>query len=269
MGVGTVSDCIKNRIKTLDLLISRLRDCIAKHAEGDLVIYRERGYVRFYQSFPGSKQKYLSKADYETVESLAQKQYEQKLLDAALEERKLLADCLAQLTEIEPKGTNHVLDSLDESIRGCIVPDISTDDGYAKQWKEKKVRHQQRTERHRIETLGGDFVRSKSEALIADRLFTAGIPYRYEQLLLLDGGFEPTRYYPDFTILNKRTRKVFYWEHLGLLGNDEYCRDNLKKLDDYMAAGIIQGKNLILTYECDGWPLLTTRVNQLIDLFLK
>ncbi|MDT3390601.1 MAG: hypothetical protein LIR25_08470, partial [bacterium] len=120
--MGTVSDCINNRIKTLDLLISRLQESISKRAEGDLVISVQRGYVRFYQSFPGSKKKYLSKADYETVESLAQKQYEQKLLDAALEERKLLADCLAQLAEIEPKGTNHVLDSMDESIHGCIVP---------------------------------------------------------------------------------------------------------------------------------------------------
>lgn len=267
--MGTVSEALIHKIRTLDSTIVRLRECIPKRAEGDLVIYRERGYVRFYQSVPGSRPRYLSKADQKTLESLARKQYEQRLLDAALAERKFLSDCLGNLNVIEPTGINHVLDSLDESIRGYIDPDISTDDGYAKQWREKKVRHLQRSEKHRIETLGGDFVRSKSEALIADRLFAAGIPYRYEQLLVLDGGFEPIRYYPDFTILNKRTRKVIYWEHLGMLGNDEYCCDNLKKLDDYMAAGIIQGKNLILTYECAGWPLLTTRVNQLIELFLK
>ena len=267
--MGTVSDCINNRIKTLDLLISRLQESISKRAEGDLVIYRERGYVRFYQSFPGSKQKYLSKADYETVESLAQKQYEQQLLEAAIKERSLLCECLEKLSELESIGINLVWNSLDESIRRYVDPDVSTDDGYAKKWKERKVHHLPRSEKHRIETLGGDFVRSKSEALIADRLFAAGIPYRYEQLLQFEHGFETIRYYPDFTILNKRTHEVFYWEHLGLLGNSDYCRDNLKKLDDYMSFGIIPGKNLILTYECDGWSLLTTRVNQLIDLWLR
>lgn len=267
--MGTVLDCINNRIKTLDLLISRLQESISKRAEGEMVIAVEHGHVRYYQSIPGSRRRYLSKADHKTLESLAQKQYEQQLLEAAIKERSLLCECLEKLSELESIGINLVWNSLDESIRRYVDPDVSTDDGYAKKWKERKVHHLPRSEKHRIETLGGDFVRSKSEALIADRLFAAGIPYRYEQLLQFEHGFETIRYYPDFTILNKRTHEIFYWEHLGLLGNSDYCRDNLKKLDDYMSFGIIPGKNLILTYECDGWSLLTTRVNQLIDLWLK
>ena len=246
-----------------------MSESIAKRAEGKLVIASERGHLRFYQSITGTRRRYIRKEDHDLFESLSHKYYEQQLLDAALKERSFLCDCSEKLTGIEMAGVNTVWNSLHESIRRYVDPDDYTDDGYAKQWKEKRVKHLPRSEKHRIETLGGDFVRSKSEALIADRLFAAGIPYRYEQLLQFEYGFETLRYYPDFTILNKRTHEVFYWEHLGLLGNSDYCRDNLKKLDDYMSFGIIPGKNLILTYECEGWPLLTTRVNQLIDLCLK
>ena len=104
--------------------------------------------------------------------------------------------------------------------------------------------------------------------MIADRLFNAKIPYRYEQLLMLDLRTN-LFYYPDFTILNTRTRQVYYWEHLGLLGDNSYCDDNIKKLCDYAEYGIIHGKNLILSYECEGRPLSTTYVNKMIEEFLK
>ena len=126
---------------------------------------------------------------------------------------------------------------------------------------------QKKTEAHKYETIGKNLVRSKSEVIIADRFYKAGIPYRYEQLLLLDKK-TMLRYYPDFTILNKRTRKIIYWEHLGKLGDQDYCAENLNKLEDYARHGIIQGKNLILTYECDGKPLSTTMLDILIKEYL-
>ena len=118
-------------------------------------------------------------------------------------------------------------------------------------WRKARFSRGRVTENHIYDTLAKEKVRSKSEALIADRLFNAGIPYRYEQRLEFDSdvpGLEDMHaYYPDFTILDKRTRKIIYWEHLGKLGDPSYCRDNLTKLHDYMRHGIIQGKNLILT----------------------
>ena len=59
------------------------------------------------------------------------------------------------------------------------------------------------TQRHFLEdglilrTERGDLVRSKSELVIADKLFARGIDYGYEQPLELEGG---RIRYPDFTI---------------------------------------------------------------------
>ena len=78
----------------------------------------------------------------------------------------------------------------------------------------------------------------------------------------------PLRYYPDFTVLNKRTRKIYYWEHLGRLGDPEYCFDTLIKLEDYSDNGILLGKNLILTFESQKMPLYTANVDRLIKQFL-
>ena len=65
-------------------------------------------------------------------------------------------------------------------------------------------------------TLSGDWVRSKSEVIIANLLFERNVPFKYEETLTVDG----VGYSPDFTIYWKGT--AFYWEHLGLLNREEY-----------------------------------------------
>ncbi len=75
------------------------------------------------------------------------------------------------------------------------------------------------------ETLSGDFVRSKSEVIIANILFQSGIPFTYEKFLITPDG---VGYLPDFTI--ERTGKTFYWEHLGMLEKEDYAQEwQLKK----------------------------------------
>ena len=60
-------------------------------------------------------------------------------------------------------------------------------------------------------TLAGHKVRSKSEVIIANLLYTNHIPYRYEAALALN----ELTVYPDFTILHPTTQQFFYWEHFG------------------------------------------------------
>ena len=91
----------------------------------------------------------------------------------------------------------------------------------------------------------GDYVGSKSEAIIADRLFANDIPYHYEVAFTPEGEADTSRpvfdmygrlmgyeglgtdpydrdtLHPDFYVLNKRTRKTYYWEHLGRLTTPE------------------------------------------------
>ena len=75
------------------------------------------------------------------------------------------------------------------------------------------------------ETLSGDFVRSKSEVIVANILYQSGIPYTYETFLAAPDG---SQYLPDFTI--EWGGKNHYWEHLGMLELEDYEREwQLKK----------------------------------------
>lgn len=61
--------------------------------------------------------------------------------------------------------------------------------------------------------------------------------------------------FPDFTVLNKKTRQEVYIEHFGLLDDELYLSSNLLKLDEYRNNGIYLGKNLLFTYETENSPL--------------
>ncbi|MBQ3891206.1 MAG: hypothetical protein II740_07675, partial [Lachnospiraceae bacterium] len=79
-----------------------------------------------------------------------------------------------------------------------------------------------------------------------------------------------TVYYPDFTILNKKTRMEMYLEHLGLLDEEGYRKSNLIKMDEYRANGIYIGKNLLITYETKDSPLDIKGIRQMLyDLFVE
>ena len=263
--MATITDAIKDRISSLDLLISRLQESLALRPAGKLQIVVERGNTRFYNYADPKERHYLKKGDEKTLKDLAQKEYEERLLGNALEERSQLQTLLKTMPSTDPKTA---FQTMDERIRKYVKPDLSPDDAFARRWLATEFEQHRKTEYHRIETLRKDLVISKSEALIADRLFSEGVPYRYEQILRLGKGFNQMVFYPDFTILNKRTRKLFYWEHLGLLGDRNYCQDNLTKLDTYAKYGIIQGKNLILTYESEGKTLSMAYVMKMIKEFL-
>ena len=68
----------------------------------------------------------------------------------------------------------------------------------------------------KVSTLSHYFVRSKSEAIIANLLVDRNIPFKYKEPLYAAG----TMFLPNFTV--KFRGEDFYWEHLGLLSNPDY-----------------------------------------------
>lgn len=57
---------------------------------------------------------------------------------------------------------------------------------------------------------------------------------------------------PDFIFTLPDGRKI-YWEHLGLVGDQKYALQWMKKLQFYHYMGITQGVNLIVTADdCNG-----------------
>ncbi|MBQ9960869.1 MAG: hypothetical protein IJP00_03075 [Firmicutes bacterium] len=90
-------------------------------------------------------------------------------------------------------------------------------------------------------------VRSKSELLIAEKLYEHEIDFRYEQVI----AFEYKEFAPDFTIRRKSDGKTFYWEHCGRTSDEIYNKHNRWKLAQYEKMGIVPWDNLIITYDTE------------------
>ncbi len=99
----------------------------------------------------------------------------------------------------------------------------------------------------KIRTSRGEQVKSKSEALILERLYSYGINVRYEQKQTINGIIIA----PDFTFEGSGGN-LFYWEHIGMMDNAAYAGRNYSKIKKYYSAGLLPGDNLILSFERHG-----------------
>ena len=201
----------------------------------------------------------------ELVKKLAQKQYDQKILETAEGEFKRIR-ALEKYRSAHPLETIH--DRYCPSRRELVDPLFMSDEEYISWWLNRKPEWP---------ALGFDKdfpsyytkknlrVRSKSEIFLANRLDDFLLPFIFEFPIYLEGrGWV----HPDFTILNIRLRKVYIWEHLGKMDDPGYVQDNLSKIRAYERSGYFLGDNLILTFETKTLPLDTREVDQIIRHFL-
>lgn len=116
-------------------------------------------------------------------------------------------------------------------------------------------------------TPSGVRVRSKGEAIIGMLLEQHGVCYENERRLeLIDrSGFKVFRY-PDFTIYCRD--KIIYWEHLGMIGNDDYLASNAEKLQLYHHNGLILWDNLIVTVDGPDGTIDAEAIDRIIEAFI-
>lgn len=103
-------------------------------------------------------------------------------------------------------------------------------------------------------TESGIWVRSKSEVIIANILYRSNINFQYEEKLY----YTDTQWKePDFTI--RHSGKTWYWEHLGLLGDEQYNENWQEKKQIFKDLGVFD--NVITTKES---AVLSAQANDLI-----
>ncbi|MCR5641382.1 MAG: hypothetical protein K6G04_08535 [Lachnospiraceae bacterium] len=265
---------IKKIIKQMDKRAAILKKAIAaaKHEEdlfpeGSLRVSPRKGSVRYFQRKEDEKgtEQYLKRDQKALVKSLAQKDYNKAFLKKAQYELDQLEKTIRRLKD---DNADVVYDNLSEYRKALVAPYIQSDKHYAQGWQSKKFKSNPYMEHMKIyDTRRGEKVRSKSEAILADLLFGLGIPYHYEMPLYLAPG---KIRYPDFTLLNIKTRKEVYLEHFGMLDDEDYRNKTLLKLDEYRRYGIYVGKNFIFTYEAENSPLDIKGIeNMLRELMLS
>ena len=254
----------------MNKMIARLKESPIRKQKGHLIVSTTRGVVRFYQvTGNGKTRKRSYTADTSLIEKLSTKNYEDALLQAAVREKRQLEMCLSHLQKSRANSdVENVLETIAEPIRVFVKPEVETDEGYARKWQSQWNKLIPKDCNHPYKTMKGDYVRSKSEALIADRLYALGIPYFYEQAGIFDE-INGCVIHPDFYVLNKRTKKEYVWEHCGIMDNSTYCNTTLHRLKIFTENGFIQGKNLLFSYETGQTPLNIDYIELLINEYLR
>jgi len=108
-------------------------------------------------------------------------------------------------------------------------------------------------------TESGVWVRSKSEVIIANILYRSGVDFKYEEKLYYNAVQWKE---PDFTIRYKG--ETWYWEHLGLLGDEQYNENWQEKKQIFKDLGVYQ--RVVTTKES---AVLSNQANEIIKRIMS
>ncbi len=255
-----------NRKKELETALLHAKMYLKSPPEGKIRISKNGwGKAHFYHVTSDENQKgqYISDENTALIQSLVQKEYSEILLKEASKE-------LWHVNAIMNLNKDIPLESIYKKLNNSKVPFVKPymlDDAvFEKAWrKEEYNTSTYKPEKRIYPTKKGDLVRTKSEAMIADMYYELGIPYRYECEVVL---YNKKKKYPDFTVLDVKRRRVIYHEHFGRFDDEVYRNENLGKLNDYEKSGIFTGKNLIITFETDLYPININVIRDNIKEFL-
>ena len=258
---------LKARKSFLQKTIRQCRQWLGKAPEGKLRISCSRKSTAFYhnRSNKGRDEVHLTLAnDSPLIQKLAEKDYFRKLIPVAEEELRTVDELL----RIEERQTlANVFCTLHPERRKLVIPVEETREEAQRKWIGIPTPPSEpRTGSYFIPTERGEYVRSRNEYLIANALFHAGIPYKYEFPYT---AVNDVVLHPDFYVRNINTGQEFFWEHFGMMDNPDYVMKNfLYKINLYQADGIILGKNLIATFSGGKCELDIDTVSKTIDAFL-
>lgn len=206
---------------------------------------------------------YMQKKMQKEAKRFAQRDYDKKVC-------KLCEQAESAIEEFLQKYPTEVISNIDRFSPGrykLIKPYELTDDEYVEKWESEVYKGKDFEEKpedgsKELFTEKGERVRSKSEMIIANKLYQMGIPYRYEY---------PTRIrglgtiYPDFRLLHVKERREIILEHFGMMDNPDYSTQACNKINLYIMNGYQVGKDIVFTYETSNYPLNTKVLEQLLQ----
>lgn len=248
--------------KRLKEIIKKAKEGAEGFPEGSLRISNDRGHVRFYHCVEDRLGRYIPRKNSQLPKQLAQKDYQEEVIQVATERLKQISRILKDyeddeieqiymashperktlITPIEPSAEQLISDFLNETYKG-------------KEFQEGTPV---------ILSEKGERVRSKSEKILADYFFRNDIPYKYEKPLLLKGY---GTVHPDFTLFAPKLRKEIYWEHEGRMDDPVYARSAVKKINGYEQNEIFVGERLILTFETEETVINTKDIERKLAQF--
>lgn len=254
---------LQNDKNELEKLLVKIRKQCKSLPEGKLSVSSSHGCSQF-----SCNGKYLPKSKKKLIEALAMREYYEKLEKRIAENLPVIEKAIRVYGE---KGIDCVYDSLPRGKQSLINNAL-----YVSLTQRVEEFENMQFESYESEyaitsdlyTDKGEHVRSKSEKIIADELYRRNIPYHYEMPLVLFDRGRKIVFHPDITAMNRRTGKIRYIEHLGLMDNIKYVQNAMGKITLYEKNSILLGRDLLLFHEGSDEVINTKVLLEYIEEYL-
>ncbi len=258
-----VKEKILERKKELERLLRIMEKERHHYPEGSLKVIARGDHVQYYQRIKHNRStdqtRYLKKSESGLVHGLAQKEYDEAL--RKLVEKELWG--LNQMLRYYPE--EHAEDAYRQLLKWkqvLVEPFVVPEEIYVEQWLSETFRRKEflTDDSSEFITDRGERVRSKSEIMIANALYKNELAYHYERPMFLGDA----TIYPDFTILKMPERSEIIWEHLGMMDDEMYAANAVRRVNDYEREGYGLGDSLLITMETRACPLSSKQVERVI-----
>lgn len=206
-----------------------------KGSPGGTLVVRSRKKRIYYYHRNKNSEKGITR-DKSLIYSLARKTFLSTSISIRKKNLALLKKCLSNISTTTPfpysKYNSPLLNNIMYNQTEC---EWLSENASCNEYKKENLIYK---------TASGIYVRSKSERIIADRLFYYGVIFKYEPAFDTGKGVV----FPDFLIL-KKDLSLLIWEHNGLSNDKAYNYRSKEKIELYNNAGFYQHHNLICTEE--------------------
>ena len=262
-----IADNIRAQISYLDEMIkktARRLEGTNGIPDGTIKINKHNKTYQYYLKTPDtSRHKYVHVNEKPLIQKIVQKQYDEKMLGWMNNARKNLNRCAGSLEALDILD---IYNSMGNGRKELTVPVAMTNEMYTDFWMKKyEDCKNQKYGTGPFQTIRGEFVRSKSEKILADTFNSLNIPYQYEPEIKLKNDMV---FHPDFVLLNIKQRRTILWEHLGMISDADYAIKSLSKIRIYESNDILLGRDLIITAESAEKPISTQEIEAKLKAFV-
>lgn len=257
-----------NREAILQKQILQVEKVLQCNIEGRLKVMK-RGNKFYYalRDYDSSKDipiyQYISCDNLKIAQQIALRDYCCEVYRYLLVQR----EAIEALIKADDDSINTCYTNMIAGRRHLVPPLIGTAQQKLEAWKNEK--YEQNTmypENLLHETERGEHVRSKSEEMIANYLYSMKdyIDYKYERPLVLRVNGRNEVIYPDFTLINLRTGDMFVLEHVSRLDVPGYHDKFVWKHNAYLENGLIQKGMVLYSFESEGQPFTLKHIKKLV-----
>ena len=218
-------------------------------SEGTLFPERRGKLTYYYFRKRGEEKKtYLGTSNSVRVIQCKQDEMQRGLLDALINDRDSISNCLSSLSNCSFENLSHSLSPKYSGIHAEICIDLRLNElvEWANADYEKNAKEYPSSKNVAID---GTWTRSKGETIWYNMLSSSGIPFRFDCILPFTNkmGFSESKA-PDF-LIQCYDGSFIIIEHLGLLNKDFYSKEFIEKVQLYHTSNFVIGSNFFIT--CD------------------